>query len=251
MKLGLQLYSVRDDLNRDLEGTLAALQKIGFKYVETAGYHGKTAREFAQLLGRYGLQAVSMHTSFDMGSADFGVPRLAGEAKDLGVKSIVLPWIDRNQYDSRWNTVCPVLTKIGQLVSNAGFQFCYHNHDFEYRPDRKGDFPSDVMRNGIPAMAMGFELDCYWIAYSGQNPAGVVARFGKRCRLAHLKDGVLGGGPANFAAVGHGAMHWNTLLSALKNAGTEYGFIELDSYDGVMMDAVAESFKFLAPSLEH
>lgn len=242
MEFGVQLYTVRNVLEKDLFGGLDTLRDIGIQALEFAGFHGHAAAKVKAHLDKNGQYAPSIHTGINWDAADFGLSQVIADAKVLGSKTLVLPWLDSKALDGKWKDIVPKLSAAGKFIQAAGLEFAYHNHDFEFRPDRTGSLPYDTLLT-VPEDLMGIELDLYWVAYAGTNPAQQLTNLGSRTRLAHIKDGLLKG-PATFTAVGSGDLSWETLVRACRDLGVEYGFIELDSHADPMR-AVRESWEYL------
>ena len=129
-KIGLQLYSVRSAMEKDMDATLKAVKEMGYDYVEFAGYFGKSAKEVKVILDKYGLQALAVHQA----------PALFREQgqvaidylKELGVKYCAIPWYDLNQYMTDWDATIEKFTILAKDMKANGIQLLYHNHDFEF-----------------------------------------------------------------------------------------------------------------------
>lgn len=242
MEFGVQLYTVRNVLEKDLFGGLDTLNEIGIKALEFAGFHGHSATKVKEHLDKNGQYAPSLHTGINWDAADFGLTQVIADAKTIGSHTLVLPWLDSKALNGRWHEIVPKLSAAGKMINAAGLKFAYHNHDFEFKPDKTGGLPYDTLLT-VPEELMAMELDLYWVAYAGLNPAQQLTNLGNRTRLAHIKDGLLKGS-ATFTAVGSGELNWETLVRACRDLGVEYGFIELDSHADPMR-AVRESWEYL------
>ena len=131
---GLQLYTVRDALRADREGTLKSVADIGYREVELAGLPGITAQAMQASLQRYGLDAPSMHASYDRLREDFA--SVLEEARLLGARFLVCPSVDASERRTAddWKRVCRTLNSIGRIARSHGLVLAYHNHDFEFVP---------------------------------------------------------------------------------------------------------------------
>ena len=227
--IGIQLYTVRDLLARDFQGTLAALAAIGYQEVEFAGLHGHPAEEVRAILDRCGLRAPSGHV---------GIPQITetldqtiAEAKTLGHEYLVVPWIDedartRDGYRRTAETFNAAALKLRQ----AGLTLGYHNHWFEFDRLPGGDAgaPSsgyDMLLQYCDPKLVVMELDLYWIRKAGGNALRYLHDFAGRFRLVHVKDM---GPDGSMVNVGEGVISWPGLLGAARQAGVRHFLVEHD-----------------------
>jgi sugar phosphate isomerase/epimerase len=210
LPLGLQLYSVRDLLPKDYEGTLRELSALGYREVEAAGFFGRSASDVKHAMEQAGLHCVSAHYSY----ADLA-PRLA-EAIEfgtaLGLEYIIcaspgLPdgspaksadkKVAREAMtlgDWRWNA--EQFNRMGERVNAAGIKFGYHNHTAEFRAVDGVVIYDELLRLTDPAKVT-MEMDCGWVIVAGKNPVDYFRRYPTRISLLHVKDFQLGGGPGS------------------------------------------------------
>jgi sugar phosphate isomerase/epimerase len=224
--IGVQLYTVRSLLERDFEGTLAALAVIGYREVELAGYHGRTPADVHAALGRTGLLAPSAHVSIDAIRRD--LPRLLDEAHLLGHRFIVVAWIPEAQRSlDGYRAVADLFNRAGERARTAGIGFAYHNHAFEF--DRlDGRLPYDLLLERCEAPHVAFEMDLYWIVKGGGDPLAYFARWPGRFPLLHLKDST---GPPDhrMVDVGAGRIPWKAIFARRDQAGIRHAFVEHDA----------------------
>src|SRR6202041_3689008 len=133
-RVGLQLYTVRDLMKDDFDGTIAKVASIGYKEVELAGYFGRTAQQVRAACDKNGLSAVSTHVQYDELDAKF--PSVIDDAKAIGLGYIVCPWIpeDLRKAPDIWKQAAAKFNHCGEQSKKAGLQFAYHNHWFEFLP---------------------------------------------------------------------------------------------------------------------
>ena len=130
-KVGLQLYSVRGDMEKDFEGTLRAVKEMGYDYVEFAGYYGKSAQEVKALLDEIGLVCPSVHQGPDI-KKEKG-QEAVDYIKTFGVKYAAIPWYGIENYQNgKFDETIEKFKKVGELLRKNGIQLTYHNHDFEF-----------------------------------------------------------------------------------------------------------------------
>ena len=187
VKVALQLYTVRDETQRDFAGTLRRVAQMGYVGVEFAGYGNLTAQEMRALL---------TETSVFPASTHLGLPALQQSqldasiryCLDIGCPSIVLPSLPHERRNRQSvQELAPHLNAIGQRCQEHGITFAYHNHDFEFaRMD--GSFLLDYLLQATDPSLVKIELDVYWAAYAGVDPVAYLHTLGDRVALIHLKD---------------------------------------------------------------
>lgn len=266
-KVGLQLYSVRDAMEKDMDATLKAVKEMGYDYVEFAGYFCKTAEEVKALLDKYDLKAVSVHQATDLFEKE-------GKAavdylNTIGVEYSAIPWYDKNELYNNWDETVKKFAEVSKLLKEGGIRLMYHNHDFEF-VKIDGEYVLDKLYRTLDAETLMPEIDTCWVHYAGVNPAEYVRKYAGRIKVLHLKDFVckkLGGGPVyalidedgneiknaskedngfKFTPVGSGIQDWNAILSAAEEAGIEYVIVEQDdSYETCSLEAAKMSRDYL------
>ena len=238
MRLTVQLYTLRDQLSQDLEGTLDKVKAIGLEYVELAGAYDRTAEDWKALLDSKGLKVSGSHVSLDQIESN-----LEGVIKDnltLGNPFVIVPWVAKDRFAGKWDQFGKELEGYGQKIKDAGLQLAYHNHDFEF----EGDGLTALYASSNPELVKA-ELDLAWIAIAGQDPAAWIEKLSGRVPLVHLKDFDPTKTP-RWTPAGQGTMDYSAILAAAKAAGVEFGGIELDESPIDPIEAVKESFQFLS-----
>ena len=240
-KVGLQLYTVRDKMKEDFEGTLARVAQIGYKEVEFAGYSNHTPADVKAILDRHGLSAPSTHIA--LGDMDEWKKAL-DTAKAIGHDYIVVPWIpeEKRKTLDDWKSVASVFNQAAQMAKDAGLQFAYHNHDFEF-PKVDGQIPYDVLLQNTDPKLVQLEIDLYWITKGGQDPLSYFARWPGRVPLVHVKDSA--GAPEHkMADVGQGKIDWKRIFAKRDQAGIKHAFVEHDQPPQPFED-IAASYNYL------
>ena len=225
-KVGIQLYTVRDQMKADFEGTLAHIAQIGYKEVEFAGYFDHSAADVKAILDRHGLSAPSTHIG--LGEIDQWKVSLE-TAKAIGHEYIVAPWIpeEKRKTLDDWKKVADVFNRAAQMAKDAGLQFAYHNHDFEF-PKIDGQVPYDLLLQNTDPKLVQLEIDLYWITKGGQDPLAYFARWPGRVPLVHVKDSA--GPPEHkMADVGQGKIDWKRIFAKREQAGIKHFFVEHDN----------------------
>jgi sugar phosphate isomerase/epimerase len=222
-RIGLQLYTVRDEMKKDVEATLARVAASGYTEVEFAGYFGKTPAEIRAMLDRHGLTSPSAH----FGSADAWREGLDA-AHVIGHHYVVIPWIPveaRTGVDG-YKKIAADFNQKAEQARAAGLQFAYHNHDFEFAAV-DGKLPYDVLLAETDPKLVQMEMDLYWITKGGQDPLAYFARWPGRFPLVHVKDSM--GPPDNkMADVGAGKIDWKRIFARREQAGIKHAFVEHD-----------------------
>jgi sugar phosphate isomerase/epimerase len=225
-RIGVQLYTVRDAVERDLEGTLARVAAIGYQEVEFAGYAGRAAAHVRDAVRRAGLSAPSAHVP--LAALGPGWNRVLDDAHTIGHRYLVIPWLDEKDRTSldAYRRIADRLNRAGETASHAGLRLAYHNHAFEFTPMGKR-LPYDVLLESTDPAHVQLELDLYWITKGGQDPLAYFARWPGRFRLVHVKDSA--GAPEHrMADVGAGTIEWARIFAQRKQAGIEHFFVEHD-----------------------
>jgi sugar phosphate isomerase/epimerase len=224
--IGIQLYSVRSELARDFEGTLARLASIGYREVEFAGYFDRKPEEVKAILARHGLAAPSAHVPIETVRPEW--PRTLEIANIIGHRYIVIPWLpaeERRTIDDLKRRAAE-LDRLGREAKRAGIRFAYHNHDFEFIP-LHGRIPYDVLLAETDPDHVAFELDLMWITKAGRDPLKYFARFPGRFEMVHVKDST-GAPDHRHVDVGRGTIDFRRILVRRQEAGIRHFFVEHD-----------------------
>ena len=235
-RLGLQLWSLRHELEANVSQGLDETKALGFIRVETAGTYGLKPEEFRDQLTAHGLRAVSAHIPYERLAGD--LPGVIAEAKTLGVEYIVTPWLPQPEFDAAAaRSVAADFNHWGRAIRTAGMKFAFHPHGYEFHPipGGGGETPFDLLVSLTTPGDVSFEMDVFWVAHAGVDPVRLLAKYPDRWTLLHVKDlrkgGEVGVGtrsaPAgDHVAVGTGQLDWPSILRTAKAIGIEYYFIE-------------------------
>jgi sugar phosphate isomerase/epimerase len=238
--IALQLYTIRDLLAKDYEGTIRKVADMGYVGVETANMFGGSPASAAKLFGELGLAVSSAHGALPLGDQK---QEVIDTMSALNCKRLILPGQPPETYKSLdgIKSICDSLNEASVVAKANGFQVGYHNHWFEYQPV-ENRLPTDVMLEHLDPEVF-LEVDVYWVQTAGQNPVDVVRSLGSRAPLLHVKDG-----PcqieAPMTALGEGVVDIPGVVAA--GAGsTEWLIVELDRCATDMMEAVRKSYQYL------
>lgn len=241
-RIGLQLYTVRKEMETSVERTLFEVGRIGYRDVEFAGYFNRPSRAIRQLLDRNGLKSPSAHTSVDVLRS--GWYRTLSDAAEMGQKWLVVPSLpeaDRNSLDALKRTA-ELLNRSAVDAKTYRIRLAYHNHDVEFR-EVEGKRILDVLLTETDPELVDFEMDLYWITKAGADPFDYFTRFPGRFPLVHVKDSA--GPPEHqMTEVGRGTIDFAKLFAARVKAGMKHYFVEHDN-PADPMGSVRTSYRFL------
>lgn len=185
--IALQLYSVREDMEKDFEGTLQKVKKMGYDGVEFAGLFGKSAAEVKEFVEKYDLVPISAHVPFVDMMAD--PEKVLGDYAAIGCRFVAIPYLTeeyRPGTDGFQKTIDGARL-LGEIAKKKGMQLLYHNHDFEF-VKLDGKYALDVLYDTIPASLLQTELDTCWVKVAGEDPCAYLRKYAGRAPVVHLKD---------------------------------------------------------------
>ena len=244
--VALQLYSVRNHLEKDFVGTLKKVKELGFQGVEFAGLYGYDVETIRNLLEDIGLEAVSAHITIDEFLGD--IEGVVDKYIAIGCKYAAIPNLaaQRRPGEALWEQTLEDIKKIAAVAKSKGLQLMYHNHDYEFKII-DGKYAIDELYNRIPADLLETELDLCWVKVAGVDPSSFVKKYTGRANILHLKDFAgsktenmyeqigLKGEKAiqskafEFRPIGYGRQDIPTILEAAEEAGTKWLVVEQDS----------------------
>jgi sugar phosphate isomerase/epimerase len=254
--IGLQLYTIRDAMGKDVPGSLKKVSDIGYKYLEMADYsngkfYGYMPSDFKKMVTDLGMEVLSSHAGVSpKGISDDEMKKMAEDHANVGARYCMQPYIsdaDRHSIAgyqkmvSDWN-------KVAKVMKEHGVTFGYHNHNFEFATV-EGKIPYfDVFLAGLDKDLTTMELDLFWVTKAGINPVDLFKKYPGRFQLFHMKDMYTKEPPSvvtksnDFAPVGAGVINFKEILAARNIAGMKYMFVEQDqTRDGKPFDAIKTS----------
>ncbi len=244
---GIQLWSVRREIDADPAGTLKAIASYGYRFVETAGTGGLPAAEFRKLLDDNGLVCVSAHQSFDANN----LQKTFDDAKALGAKyttsgllrpgtgALPVEGTDagfmgtmRAMTADDAKSIAAFCNQIGEGAKANGLTYAYHNHFFEFAPLAGGMTGFDILLAETDPALVAFEQDCGWSAVAGKDPTALLTQHASRMPLLHIKDflplaaGQTAAAQRRSTELGNGEVDYEPILVAAAAAGVEQYFVE-------------------------
>jgi sugar phosphate isomerase/epimerase len=254
MPIGLQLYTVRDHLEKDLEGTFKRVAEIGYRVVELGGtfdFYGRKPAELKRMLNDAGLQPLSTHFTEQQLKTD--LEKHIADSKECGITYVGLASLDAQdrksldaiKRDADW------FNQVGESVSRAGCHFFYHGHNFDFATiDRVVEY-DELIRRTDPKLA-NFELDCFWCVRAGKDPVDYFNRFTGRFPQLHIKDLKPGFPPTTqsdehpaFTEVGQGVIDWPKIFKAAPKGGLKHYYVEQDQCDRDSVESARISYQYL------
>jgi sugar phosphate isomerase/epimerase len=241
LPIGLQLYSVRDLLPKDFDGTLRKVRDAGYAEVEVAGYYDRTAAEFRKAMDQAGLRCVSTH--HQLGVLQPRHDELIVYGHQLGLEYIICSSSMRRDPAAKgpltlddWRWVAGEFNRIGEKVKAAGMTFGVHNHTPEFGSEGGVAFYDELLRLTDPKLVI-FEMDCGWVYAAGRNPVDYLSKTPERFPLLHVKDMVKGSAEGFHSTVmGRGVVDYRPILRAA--TGLKHYFIEQEEFDMDTMEAL-------------
>ena len=224
LPIALQLYTVRDETEKDMRGTLEKVAGMGYTGVEFAGFGGISAQKMKAELAKLGLKAVASHTGIQLLRE-----KLDEEIEynlEIGCKYIVCP-SNRCESMDEFLKISEFFNTVGEKCRANGLRFGYHNHDFEFKKV-DGEYYLDVLFSRVSPANLAAEIDTGWVFYAGIDPAEYISKYKGRCPLIHVKD-FLTRGERSFTEIGNGIIDTRAIIEAAEAAGTEWLIVEQDA----------------------
>jgi len=244
--VGVQLYTVRSLVDKDLPGTLKAIRKIGYSYVETfVAQYKMSAKDLRSAILDAGLTVPSTHFGYN----DFEA-RL-DYAKELGAECAVCSMIPPSIADSvdGYKRAADQYNAWAAKAKTMGLRFGFHNHNVEFK-EYDGKTGIELLLEHTDPALVQWQMDCYWVAQSGHDPVALLRRHGKRIQSLHVKDRLpnaptsleLGPAAAHFTEVGNGTLDWVSLLRLATTEHVSYLFVEQDQTDRPPLESLQISY---------
>jgi sugar phosphate isomerase/epimerase len=239
--VGVQLYTVRAEMEQDFEGTLRSLAGMGYSEVEFAGLFGHDPAQVAQWLAELGLKAVGSHVTWDRFRDD---PDAAiDETLALGADYMVFPWLPDTERRTlaQWQEWVALLNQVGASSQARGLELAYHNHDFEFMAI-DGVRPIDLLLDGIDRSLVKMEVDLYWLAKAGGEPSELFERYPGGFPLMHAKD--IRRSDQAIVDVGQGDLDFAAVFAQAEQSGMAHVIVEHDE-PADAMQSVQNSLTYL------
>jgi len=244
MGIGLQLYTIRDELANDFEGTLRKVAAMGYEGVEFAGYGGLSAEALRDLLQELNLKAIGSHTGLHV--LENGLEEEIRYLQTIGAKYAAIPWIaPEERGEELWPGYIEKFQAYGKRFREAGIQLTYHNHEFEFQIELDGQPVFDAIFAQSEEQ-LKVEMDIGWVQFAGFDPIAYIGKYAGRLPLVHLKDyRVSADQTIDTVELGRGELQLLPIIEAASKAGVEWLIVEQDACANPPLEAVAESIEWL------
>jgi len=264
--IGLQLYTVRNDIGKDVKGTVAKVAGAGYSSVEVFGYNngkffGLTPEEFLAVIKQNSLKTPSGHygvSNFLTKGDEDELKRTVADAAKMTHDFFVIPFLTANMRTSLddYKKLAAKLNKAGEAVKSAGMQLAYHNHNFEFKDWGGGQTGFNVFVKETDPALVKFEMDIYWVTRAGLDPIQLIKANPGRIQMWHVKDMAERkdptfdvGGDQFFTEVGSGIINYKEIFKHKKESGMKYFFVEQDQVKMPVYESIAKSFNYIKQNI--
>jgi sugar phosphate isomerase/epimerase len=240
-RIGVQLYTVRSEMAKGVEATLAQVAEIGYREVEFAGYFGRTPEQIKAAVSAAGLTAPGSHVDWSRLEGDWS--QALDEANRAGHSTVIVAWLpqDRRRTLDDYRRWAQVFNEAGRAAQAAGLRYAYHNHEFEFaRID--GTVPFDLMLAETDPRFVAFEMDLFWVTKGGGDPLAYATGHPGRFELVHMKDMDAAG---RMVDVGAGRIDFASILARSADMGIRHYFVEHDE-PGDPIGSIRAGYEYLS-----
>mgnify|MGYP006197230881 CR=1 FL=1 len=254
-KYGLQLYTVRNDVAKNLAGTLEYVAKAGYSQIELYGFDGntffgKSPKEFKAMFDGLKLTSPSGHYNFggvlQSGNLDFW-KKVLEAANIMGNEYATIPWLDANQRGAdTLPKLVELVNKAAELTKAAGMKLAYHNHDFEFKKMDSGKTFLQTLLDGTDPSMVDFELDIYWSSFMNEDAVEWFNKYPGRFTMWHVKDLTTNKeGKKESTQVGDGTIDFASIFKHKQHAGLKYAFVEQEAYTMPEEECIKKSIAYM------
>jgi sugar phosphate isomerase/epimerase len=257
-EIGLQLYTLRNEVSKNLRSTIARIAQIGFTDVETFGYSsgkyfGLSVREFAAIFKQNNLTTPSGHYSLpdylSKGDED-DLKKTVEDSRTMSHDFFTVPWLPENLRTGLddYKRLADRLNKTGEAVNNAGMKLAYHNHNFEFKDWGEGKTGYDILLTQTDPKLVNFEMDIYWVSKAGVDPIKLIQSNPGRFKMWHVKD-MDNTAEKSFTEVGTGVIQYKEIFGYKKLSGMKHFFVEQDQISIDPYVSIAKSLEYIKANL--
>ncbi|MEH7335001.1 sugar phosphate isomerase/epimerase [Neobacillus drentensis] len=243
ISIAVQMFTLREESEKDFAGTLKKVAELGFDGVEFAGYGGLTVIEVKAILDELGLLAAASHVPFEQ--LENNLYQVIEDQKILGSNYVVCPYLmpDRRSKED-YKALISFLNHAGEICRREGISLCYHNHDFELERLSNGRTYLEAIFDKTNSHNVKAELDVYWLTKAGEKPVEWMDRYKNRIPLIHLKD-MTTDGEQFFAELGTGGVDIKAVLQKGEDAGVQWWVVEQDVSRRTPFESIEISMNYL------
>jgi len=244
--IGIQLYTLHNQMKEDAIGTMDQVAKIGFNAIETAGYaerkfYGYAPEEFKTIVEDMGMIPQSSHAGITLGNID----EVIEDTVNAGMSYLVLPSLNkskRNTIDD-YRKAADEFNMMGKKCKEAGLTFAYHNHAFEF-DKLENSIPYDILLENTDPELVTMQLDLYWMVYGSCDPVEYFNRYSGRFELFHVKD-MSSGASMESTEIGEGSIDFKTIFAEKEIAGMKNFYLEQESFHMDPFASITISYNYL------
>ncbi len=261
--IALQLYSVRNEMSEDFEGTLGKVKEMGYDGVEFAGLFDHKPEEIKAICDKLDLVPISAHVPYAQMVED--TEGVMSDYAEIGCKFVAIPYLPQSVFTTEeFEGVIEKIKEIGAVANKHGMPLLYHNHDFEFIK-LDGKYALDVLYDRVSPNLLQTELDTCWVKVGGEEPSSYIKKYSGRCPVVHLKDyygeqsedmyeliGIESKAPKRpsnfeFRPLGEGCQNFATILEVAEQSGAEWFVVEQDnpSMNLSPMESAKKSLEYL------
>lgn len=251
MGIAAQVYSVREEAEKDFAGTMEALKKYGYEGVELAGLYGHRPEEIRDCLKEKGLVAISAHVGLEPFQEDMEGTVRAYET--IGCSYIGIPGMSMECHygGEKFEETCRFIRELAACCRSHGITLMYHNHEFEFRRTEKGTYFLDELFGALDAETLQTEQDTCWVKVGGEDPVAYLEKYKGRCPVVHMKDFIRNGGEVEQVALGAGEQDNAAIVAKAAECGSKWLVVEQDDHPyGEPMENMAKSVQYLKGILD-
>lgn len=241
LPIAIQLWSVRDAVEKDFADTLRKIAEMGYEGVEFAGYGGLTSRELKKILDELGLKVCGSHVAIGVLMDD--LEEVIRYNLEIGNKYIICPFA---QYESKedFEAMAVKLNDIAKKCKEHGLIVGYHNHAHEFK-EFDGEYGLDILLNNTDKELVKAEIDTYWVEYAGVDSVSYLAKHSGRCDLVHIKDMEIVDGQKRSTEVGSGILNIPAIVEAAEKQGAKWLVVEQEYFTKPSLESVKIGYNYL------
>lgn len=245
--VALQMYTLREESERDFAGTLRKVAALGFDGVEFAGYGSLPVMEVRNIMDELGLKAAASHVPLD--DLESNLAQVIEDQEILGSRYIVCPYLRADaRTEKDYHALISLLDNVGEKCRAAGITLCYHNHDFELDRLSDGRMALETILDDTKPENVKAEFDIYWLTKRNEKPAEWIKRYQGRTPLVHLKD-MTTDQEQFFAELGTGGVAIESVLEMGEEAGVKWWVVEQDASRRTPFESIEMSMDYLKRKL--
>ncbi|MBX4260086.1 sugar phosphate isomerase/epimerase [Clostridium estertheticum] len=241
LPIALQLYSIKDETEKNFSSALKKVSQIGYSGVEFAGYGGLSSSKLKALLEELGLKVCGSHVSLD--ELTKNIDKVIEYSLEIGNPYLICPYATyKNRED--YEKMAETLNVLSIKCSEKGILLGYHNHGHEFQKFN-GEYGLDIIYKETNAKLVKAEIDTYWVKYAGLDPVEYIKKHAGRCDLIHIKDMELIDGEKRSTEVGNGIMDIKSIIMESEKQGAKWLIVEQEFFNKPTLESVEIGFNNL------